>query len=255
MRARARPGSGGDYIATTLSTTQSSAQHVCRFTRSPPRQSSIVRPKHIIGTQELMYSKVNLAVTLAPIVSDIVALVAIWLKTYHHVRQHAAIGWHSGLGVMLIQYGTLYFIALLAVYILPFVAFLIPSAATLTDAVNAFVNILPNIMISRFLINLRQVDSPVPSNASESSSSNFSTLNFHVPSQPRIIGNLGEPLVFIDADHDDKEGSGDAASWATRLNESHDNGENEGTSSTYTTGDGSSRRLEVRITKRLKNRD
>ncbi|KAJ3558643.1 hypothetical protein NM688_g800 [Phlebia brevispora] len=101
----------------------------------------------------------NLAGSLTTIAADIIAIVTIWVKTYRHVRQAASVGVNAGFSSVLIQYGTLNFL-------------------------------LPNIVISRFLINLRKVDSPGSDNMSRFSQ--FSVPKFWMPSGlPEVLGNLG----------------------------------------------------------------
>ena len=53
---------------------------------------------------------------------------------------------------------------------------------------------LPRILLSRFLMNLRQVATPSDSRHS----SHFSTLNFHMPTMDEVIDNLGEPMDFVE---------------------------------------------------------
>ena len=47
-------------------------------------------------------------------------------------------------------------------------------------------------MLSRFIINLGQVNSPI----TNEDTSRFSLPNFRVPTMDEVIGNLGEPLDF-----------------------------------------------------------
>ncbi|KAJ3554995.1 hypothetical protein NM688_g2816 [Phlebia brevispora] len=146
--------------------------------------------------KQLTLLKVAISGTLATIASDVIAIATTWLKTYRHVRQANSVGINAGFGTILWQYGTLYFVVLSVVDALPFVVFLTPSDTGFTSAIDVFVTILPNIVISRFLINLREVNSP--SSSSIPRFSNFSAPNFRVPSLPEIIGNLGETLVYGD---------------------------------------------------------
>ncbi|KAJ3551701.1 hypothetical protein NM688_g4554 [Phlebia brevispora] len=120
----------------------------------------------------LTHSTATLAGTLSTICADVIAIVVTWIKTYRHVREASSTGADISFGAVLLRYGSLYFI-------------------------------LPNIIISRFLINLHQI------NAHESGSaanfSRFSPLNFHIPSIPSIVGNLGEPLADNEDDRDDED--------------------------------------------------
>ncbi|KAJ3531855.1 hypothetical protein NM688_g7512 [Phlebia brevispora] len=129
----------------------------------------------------------TLAGTLSTIAADVIAIAITWIKTYRHVREALSIGANVSLGQALLQYGSLYFI-------------------------------LPNIILSHFLINLRQI------NAAESGTaarlSRFSPLNFRVPSIPSIpsiVGNLGEPLA--DNEDDLAEAFEDRAGSAVNSSE------------------------------------
>ncbi|KAJ3536623.1 hypothetical protein NM688_g6811 [Phlebia brevispora] len=134
----------------------------------------------------------------------VIAIVTTWIKTYHHVKQAASVGVNAGFGATLLQYGTLYFVVLFIADFMNVLNNLVPSVQSLNLA--TFVQTLPSIMISRFLINLRQVDSTESIEAPRFSQ--FSVPNFRVPTIPDIIGNLGEPLVdgsqALDDDEDDR---------------------------------------------------
>lgn len=63
-------------------------------------------------------------------------------------------------------------------------------------------------MLSRFLINLREVAEPTTSDDTAMQRfSRFSIPNFHVPTSTidRVVGNLGEPLEFRDHDLDEDQ--------------------------------------------------
>ncbi|KAJ3557929.1 hypothetical protein NM688_g1209 [Phlebia brevispora] len=142
---------------------------------------------------------------LTPVVSDIIALLTTWLKTYRHVKQAACAGIGASLGSVLIQYGTLYFIAICATNVISLVISLIPSTTGLTIGVVEFMTVLPNIMLSRFLLNLQQADAQ--SRGEPSQFSHFSAPNFHVRASilSEIISNLGGPLASGDEAFDDEE--------------------------------------------------
>ncbi|KAJ3550510.1 hypothetical protein NM688_g5064 [Phlebia brevispora] len=134
----------------------------------------------------------NLATSLSSIAADIVAIVITWVKTYRHVRQAGAVGMNAGFGATLLQYGTLYFVVIFVVFLLDFLLFIIPRAQSAANQMSTFATVIPNIILSRFLIGLRKVD-PVAS-IEASRFSVFSSPNFRIPTLPDIIGNLGEPL-------------------------------------------------------------
>ncbi|KAJ3546145.1 hypothetical protein NM688_g5547 [Phlebia brevispora] len=151
---------------------------------------------------------VNIANASLTIATDVVAIVITWLKTYRHVRQAAATGIGASLGATLLRYGALYFVVLCALNIAGLLMSLIPSLA---NPMTAFLDIIPNIVISRFLINLRQVnESPGSESSDVLNSSHFSEPRFRVSARSDIIGNLGEPLAGIDESLDDHEDNSDA---------------------------------------------
>ncbi|KAJ3551492.1 hypothetical protein NM688_g4673 [Phlebia brevispora] len=134
-----------------------------------------------------------------------------WLKTYHHVKEASSVGIQVGFGATILQYGTIpdlsapvaggdyaaltgtmFFVVIVVVNLIQLLALLDPSWQT-SDPVGVAVSAIPNIIISRFLINLRQLDSLDVSEAAHSS--RFSAPNFRVPTFPSILGNLGEPLA------------------------------------------------------------
>ncbi|KAJ3536622.1 hypothetical protein NM688_g6812 [Phlebia brevispora] len=132
---------------------------------------------------------VNLASAVTTIAADVIAIVVTWLKTYRQVRQAASIGMTVGFSATLLQYGGTADLFEAADADPP------PSFQSAAPT-NIFLNVLPNIILSRFLINLRQVNSADTESNDAARFSQFSIPNFRVPTLPDIIGNLGEPLEF-----------------------------------------------------------
>ncbi|KAJ3556414.1 hypothetical protein NM688_g2043 [Phlebia brevispora] len=143
----------------------------------------------------------HLAGEIGTIAADVIAITITWIKTYRHVREAASIGVNASLSATLLRYGSLYFIVLFGINLLDGLIALSPSL-TLLGPVNTFTTILPNIILSRFLISLRQINPPGPSSTARFS--HFSVPNFHIPSVPSVIGNLGEPLADGEEDLDDE---------------------------------------------------
>ncbi|KAJ3551658.1 hypothetical protein NM688_g4578 [Phlebia brevispora] len=133
----------------------------------------------------------NTAGRLAVLATDCVAFTTTWVKTYRHVRQAAESGVRVGFSETLLQYGVMFFASLC---LLEITIILVAPFSSASDTVDSFVMVIPNIVISRFLINLRQVDS-LETSHNTVFSSRFSVLNFRMPSRSDIIGNLGEPLA------------------------------------------------------------
>ncbi len=82
---------------------------------------------------------------------------------------------------------------------------------------------LPQISLSRFIINLRQTDSPGNGTSANQRLSRFSMPNFRMPTMSEVIGNAGEPLDFVEhhLDEEDSAQDGDTtASGDTALHNS-----------------------------------
>ncbi|KAJ3553969.1 hypothetical protein NM688_g3346 [Phlebia brevispora] len=140
----------------------------------------------------------TLAAVLCTIAADGIAIATTWYKTYRRVREASSLGVNVSFSATLLQYGTLYFIVLFIVNLADGLFVLVPTLQS-TNVFSAFVAVLPNIILSRFLINLRQADQP---DANGAALSHFSAPNFRMPS---IIGNLGETLSDGDEDFTDDE--------------------------------------------------
>ncbi|KAJ3559717.1 hypothetical protein NM688_g175 [Phlebia brevispora] len=145
---------------------------------------------------------ISIAAVLCTIAADGIAIVTTWYKTYRRVREASSLGVNIGFSATLLQYGTLYFIVVLIVNLADGLFVLVPTLQS-TNVFSAFVAVLPNIILSRFLINLRQADRP---DANSAALSHFSAPNFRMPS---IIGNLGETLSDGDEDLSDDESTAD----------------------------------------------
>ncbi|KAJ3556413.1 hypothetical protein NM688_g2042 [Phlebia brevispora] len=134
---------------------------------------------------------------LCTISADIIAIAITWVKTYRHVREAYSAGIKVSFGATLLRYGTVYFIVLFVVNLVKGLIQLAPSLQG-TNPIIPFTNVIPNIVLSRFLINLRRADSSEPSSADHFS--RFSTPHFRMPNISSIIGNLGEYLTDDDED-------------------------------------------------------
>ncbi len=74
---------------------------------------------------------------------------------------------------------------------------------------------VPLVLLSRFIINLRQIDSPGTDTSANQHQSRFSVLNLRMPTMDDVVGNLGEPLDFdvehrLDDEDDVQDGGADA---------------------------------------------
>ncbi|KAJ3554329.1 hypothetical protein NM688_g3169 [Phlebia brevispora] len=156
---------------------------------------------------------IGVAGRVSVIVADITVIVATFSQTYRHVRMSSAIGLR-GIGTTLLRDGSIYFIALTILNIARLLVSTIPSWQS-GDPVADVTDILQPILISRFIVNLRQVDEDCNGEASRfRSQSQFPTFPvFRIPAvtMDSVVGPMGEPLEYADmaaGDKEDGEGSG-----------------------------------------------
>ncbi|KAJ3546093.1 hypothetical protein NM688_g5552 [Phlebia brevispora] len=161
----------------------------------------------------LTFPTATLAGVLSGMLADAIAVVATWLKTYRHVRKASSLGANVHFGAMFLQYGSMYFVVMCATNLASLLVLLVVGTGGIdvntplilrslskpswqsSNPLNIFLTPLPSIVISRFLINLRQVD---PSDAGDTVTAG-STVHFTEPTShgqtfSSWIGNLGEPL-------------------------------------------------------------
>ncbi|PSS05552.1 hypothetical protein PHLCEN_2v3722 [Hermanssonia centrifuga] len=105
---------------------------------------------------------ITLGTSIALSLGDALVLAVTWVKTARNWTEGARIGMRTPLSTMLLRDGTVYFA-------------------------------MQPILISRFLLNLRQVGSP-EIDSQEAFNSQFSVPGFRVPSLASIVGNMGEDL-------------------------------------------------------------
>ncbi|KAJ3553605.1 hypothetical protein NM688_g3517 [Phlebia brevispora] len=151
----------------------------------------------------------SLASAVCTIAVDVIAIVTTWIKTHHHVREASAIGINVGVSSTLLRHGTLYFLVLLASNIGQAICMLPLYQNSYAQQVTVFLLLLPNIVLSRFMINLRQEDSAEPGDATHLSASYTLPFgqqsDFRISTLHNIVGNLGEMLADGEEDHYDDE--------------------------------------------------
>ncbi|KAI0689552.1 hypothetical protein BC835DRAFT_1418438 [Cytidiella melzeri] len=144
--------------------------------------------------------RLALLARLSAIGADILVLVATWVKTWVTYREGIRIGMRVPMASLLIRDGTLYFIALLVMNIYQILNNTIPSFLV-ADAGTVYISVLTPMLISRFLLNLRQVDQGQETEA-VSTRSRFSAIHFQ---QPRsLVGNMGEQLCDGSSENSDE---------------------------------------------------
>lgn len=131
--------------------------------------------------------KLTRATRLCVISADALVIFLIWIKTYRLSKQTRSLGMSMGVSAMLMRDGTIYFITLLVVN----VCHLIIYETKGLPYISIFIPTVTAVLISRFLLNLRQVNEDSAGGASVNFSQ-FSAPAFRIPES--IIGNLGEEL-------------------------------------------------------------
>ncbi|EKM57679.1 uncharacterized protein PHACADRAFT_206559 [Phanerochaete carnosa HHB-10118-sp] len=124
------------------------------------------------------------------VLADTIVLVLTWIKTFGNWRRARSVNAQVSLATCLLRDGTIYFIALLAVNIAQILTY---NSAIVTPAAE-FVEILPQILIHRFMINLRTVDREVLNCSTHITNwqQEQSTIQFRRPTNR--LGNIGETL-------------------------------------------------------------
>ncbi|KAJ3551894.1 hypothetical protein NM688_g4444 [Phlebia brevispora] len=110
------------------------------------------------------------------------------------LRYAASLNLRVGISATFLRDGSVYFIALLALNLAQLLVETVPSFQN-ANPVSILTPIISMIMISRFLVDLRQADTPDNSTAA-AEFSQFSVPGFRVPTMQSIVGNIGESVEF-----------------------------------------------------------
>ncbi|KAJ3538254.1 hypothetical protein NM688_g6546 [Phlebia brevispora] len=181
------------------------------------------------------WQSINLAAALTTILADVVAIAATWFKMYRHARQAAFTGIGIGFGAILLQYGTMYFLVLSVVNLADLILSLtLPTQ--LTNPTSIFTSIVPNVVLSRFIINLRQISSEGPSHLTRFS--RFSPVNFRVPTlpSPTVVDNFYVPVAKNEDSLVGHEAGGDLGVCESCSSREQIQGRSAGTPGTLHTG-------------------
>ncbi|KAJ2972979.1 hypothetical protein NUW54_g12156 [Trametes sanguinea] len=165
---------------------------------------------------------------------DLLVLVLTWIKTYEIKKLTRGLRTNATFSTLILRDGTLYFGTLLALNVADLIVL---RTIVLFDPLPVFIDVFTCILISRFMLNLREVaeiGSGNPSSTFRTSEplSRMSTVHFAA----YLVGDLGSPLVhggwkpalddaysdtrsYVDSD-DDLEFSRDALTggWESPLN-------------------------------------
>lgn len=93
------------------------------------------------------------------VIADSMVLVTTWIKTYSQWRRAQAVRLHLPITVCFLRDGTIYFVLLLASNV---AHMLTHQAVVIASPMVPFITILPPLLISRFMINLKVLDSDGP---------------------------------------------------------------------------------------------
>ncbi|KAE9391803.1 hypothetical protein BT96DRAFT_945092 [Gymnopus androsaceus JB14] len=162
---------------------------------------------------------------------DTIIFLLTFARTAGHIMQSRKMGAHSITEVVL-RDGTLYFLQVLyffkhsTIFIVggiqaAIVILLSDAAAETSTIVSPFFAILPNLLINRFVLNLRAFsDSTVQHSGKGPSNTTVNTLSVPNFAENRFIGNMGAPLDLNQWDDlwddvNEVEDEGGESSWAT----------------------------------------
>ncbi|THG98181.1 hypothetical protein EW026_g3951 [Hermanssonia centrifuga] len=133
--------------------------------------------------------RVTLGTRLSVIVADIIVLALTLQKTFGHRIDAIRAGVQTPLSALLLRDGTVYFATLLSLNIVQVLIRTVDSS----DPVSQLIETLTPILISRFLLNLRQLGEPENETQSRFNS-RVSIPGFRVPTLESVVGNMGADL-------------------------------------------------------------
>ncbi|GBE84072.1 hypothetical protein SCP_0600500 [Sparassis crispa] len=131
---------------------------------------------------------VYLATRISVIVADVIVLMVTWMKTYEIKRYANSAHVEAPLATLLLRDGTLYFMLLLMLNL----SLMLSNYYGVYEYLPYFIDLFMCIIVSRFLLNLRETD-----NVQNHVASNPSFVCTHARSlqlASRIVGNMGASL-------------------------------------------------------------
>ncbi|EKM57575.1 uncharacterized protein PHACADRAFT_192722 [Phanerochaete carnosa HHB-10118-sp] len=129
------------------------------------------------------------------IVADVLILILTWMKTHRQYREAKLLNIKSPLATCLIRDGTIYFFILLVLNASQILSFYLTSISIVT----AFTSTLPQMLICRFMMNLRLLNLGSSTSSEVGMSQQLAslrTLVFNNDAPPSFMGNMGEPLDY-----------------------------------------------------------
>ncbi|KAI0641385.1 hypothetical protein C8Q79DRAFT_1014332 [Trametes meyenii] len=131
------------------------------------------------------------------VVADLLVVILTWVKTYGIRKLATVLRSETSISALLLRDGTLYFSTMLLLNVLDLI---ILQSDVIFDPLPIFIDVFTCILISRFMLNLRQVARRGSGDGTQSTSaavaSRFSTVHF----SPDVVGDLGAPLEHVHFD-------------------------------------------------------
>ncbi|THH00332.1 hypothetical protein EW026_g2162 [Hermanssonia centrifuga] len=152
-----------------------------------------------------IYGIVTIGTRIPVIIADILVLALTWHKTFRHRMDAIRVGVRTPLSALLLRDGTVYFFALLAMNIAVILVNTVPPLQT-ASPISDIIPALTPILISRFLLNLRQLGE-TDAETQSSFNSQFSIAGFRIPASTSLVETMGADLQ----DHDTAEEVDDEA--------------------------------------------
>ncbi|KAJ3899759.1 hypothetical protein F5879DRAFT_1005019 [Lentinula edodes] len=144
--------------------------------------------------RRLRRETIELAIPLLALGYDIFIFILTAIKTVQHSLEMQRLN-QSSITQIIIRDGTLYFLLMLVVAIILAIFSVVSLKSgnlnNLKEFVTPFFDILPNILISRLMLNLRTYSEPGNTTISQGQQTRVSSLNF---ASNQMLGNIGAPL-------------------------------------------------------------
>ncbi|EKM56378.1 uncharacterized protein PHACADRAFT_207631 [Phanerochaete carnosa HHB-10118-sp] len=137
------------------------------------------------------------------IAADILVLILTWIKSFKQFQVMTQFRFRSSVSAVLLRDGTVYFIALLVINILQLLTFL--NSPFEGAYIDGFLQTMPSVLVSRFMLNLRQLNRTAGENNSDARHFSRFSASFRMP--PDFLGNIGEPLDHSQSDRVIDDGS------------------------------------------------
>ncbi|CDO71052.1 hypothetical protein BN946_scf184844.g56 [Trametes cinnabarina] len=131
----------------------------------------------------------------AAIAVDLLVLVLTWMKTYEIQKLASGLRSNATFSTLILRDGTLYFGTMLALNVADLIVL---RSNVLFDPLPVFIDVFTCILISRFMLNLRQVSERGTGNLSTALSTDAMSPGSTVHFASNLVGDLGSPLVHAE---------------------------------------------------------